>query len=481
MHTTLIRITATLLSSSLMLLSLAALSLTGCLSPEPEGIAKAPKSATTVKMDFRHRPLPEIPLPNDLATRYDPTSATGRRINASMIAPTAMEQTVRARLDELDGWGVFQPITIPFTGPLDVGSILAGHRDVNYETANDVVYLINVDRRSDEFGRLHLLDVGNGNYPVVLESINKYWKNDPRGWLISILFEEADEDTNGNGVLDEGEDTDADGVLDKPNYLPGMNPARDDLAGRADALMTFYERETNTLIVKPLVPLRERTTYAVVVTRRIKDANGEPVGSPYDAINHDTQTTALEPLFEVLPEGLAKSDVAFAFTYTTQTIEAGWKAVRDGLYGHGVQAHLSTEFPAEVAGLIPLRDEGRFEGMTNPHIMWSENWSQAFNIAGPQLLGGKPGSEAFKQQADNNRYVDYHAVGWFDSPQLFPRGSDDPAEWLPFDRQSWPEDLDRKVAPARSERIYFYLTVPRKEISARGRGKPVPVVILGHG
>ena len=38
-----------------------------------------------------------------------------------------------------------------------------------------------------------------------------------------------------------------DGVLDKPNYLPGLNPERDNLAGRADARMTFYERETHTL------------------------------------------------------------------------------------------------------------------------------------------------------------------------------------------------------------------------------------------
>jgi hypothetical protein len=398
-----------------------------------------------------------------------------------MVAPTAMERTVRARLDELDGWGVFQPITIPFTGPLDVESILAGHRDVDYATDDDVVYLINVDRDSKEFGRIHPLDVGNGNYPVVLERIDKYWKNDPRGWLISILFEEEDEDLNGNGVLDPGEDTDADGVLDKPNYLPGLNPARDDLAGRADALMTFYERETNTLIVKPLVPLRERTTYAVVVTRRIKDANGEPVGSPFKAINHDRQTEALKPLFEVLPEGLAKSDIAFAFTYTTQTIEAGWQAVRNGLYGEGIQKHLGEDFPPEVAGMLRLRDEGAFEGMTNPYIMWSENWARAFNIAAPQLLGAEAGSEAFKQQVDNNRYVDFHAIGWYESPQLFPRGGEDVADWLPFDLQSWPEDLDRKVAPARSERVYFYVTVPRKEVSLRGQGKPAPVVILGHG
>ena len=125
-----------------------------------------------------------------------------------------------------------------------------------------------------------------------------------QGAGLSLFFDETDEDLdgdgildpgedlNGNGVLDPGEDlnenglldppedTDADGVLDKPNYLPGMNPARDDLPGRADALMYFYERESHTLIAQPLEPLRERTTYAVVVTRRLLDADGEPVGSP---------------------------------------------------------------------------------------------------------------------------------------------------------------------------------------------------------
>ena len=75
--------------------------------------------------------------------------------------------------------------------------------------------------------------------------------------------------------------------------LPGANPDPDSLSERADALMTFYEKETNTLLVRPMVPLDERTTYAVVVTRRILDANGDPVGSPYAFIHHHSQTKAL--------------------------------------------------------------------------------------------------------------------------------------------------------------------------------------------
>ena len=70
---------------------LAGLLLAGCFSPSPEGIAPSQEAKTTVKMDFFHRPLPEIPLPNDVATRFDETSATHRRLNAYKVAPTQIE------------------------------------------------------------------------------------------------------------------------------------------------------------------------------------------------------------------------------------------------------------------------------------------------------------------------------------------------------------------------------------------------------
>ena len=196
------------------ILALSFLSTGACLSQGEIGIAPAEPAATTVRMDFYDRPLPTIPLPNDVATRFDADSPTKRRINASLIAPTYMEQRVRRLLDELDGWGLFMPISIPFTGPLDIQSILDGHRDLNYDLSNDVVYLVNVDRDSDRFGDYYHLDLGNGNYPVTLEQVGGYWKNDPRGHTLSLMFEETDEDTNGNGILDPGEDSDCDGVLD---------------------------------------------------------------------------------------------------------------------------------------------------------------------------------------------------------------------------------------------------------------------------
>lgn len=450
-------------------------------SEGPKGIAPAAPADTTVKMDFFAKPLPEIPLPNDIATRFDPDSATGRRINASMVAPTGFERTTRQKIDDLDGWGLLMPITIPFSGPLDPMSIVAGHREDDYDPSNDVVYLIDVDPDSPEFGQLRHLDLGNGNYPVVLEN-GDYWKNDPRGWTLSLAFEEADEDLDGDGVLDPGEDTDADGVLDRPNYLPGLSPARDDLAGRADALMTFYERETNTLIARPLVPLNSRTTYAVVVTRRLLDADGEPVGSPFPFVHHAAQTKALEPLPDVLPEGVALEDVAFAFTFTTQTVEEEWVALRDGLYGHGVQAHLSTEFPADVGGLLDLRDlsNERFEGAANAKIISAEDWIETMEVVYAEQLDQDLDSVQFASLRESQSYIDYYVVGWFESPQLFEREDEDGA-WLGYNEQVWPADLHRVPAKARSERVYFWLSVPRPEVSARGEGRPADLAILSHG
>lgn len=449
-----------------------------CLSAKPAGVAPADDAETTVKFDYFAEDLPEIPLPNDVATRYDATSPTGLRLNASKVVPSKFNERIRRLFGERDGWGLLQPITIPFTGPLDVESILEGHRDPYYEFDNDVIYLINIDPNSDELGRLHALDIGEGNYPLTLERIDNYWKNDPRGWTLSLLFEEEDEDKNGNGKLDRGEDTDADGVLDKPNYLPGHSPDRDDLAGRADALMTFYERETNTLIAKPLVPLRERTKYAVVVTKRLKDEDGDAVGSPFPYINHSSQTEALKDLPNLLPDGTTIDDVAFAFSFTTQTVESEIIAVRDGLYGHGVQEHLA-DFEPVIEGLLPARDPQKFPNASNFYIVPGEVWAQALELIQVQFNGGQPGFE-FDAVMEAASYVDYHVIGWYESPQLFPRKAEN-GDWLPFDEQSWPKDLTTTPAPTRSEKIYFHLTVPRKEVSARGDGKPAPVILFGHG
>ncbi len=486
-------------------LTLVALGLvSGC--SEAEGLVLSQPADVTVKFDFDAKPLPDIPLPNDIATRPDDHSLTGKRINASVLASTKMESRVRGLIDGLDGWGVYQPITIPFTDPIDVESVIMRHRDANYDERDDAIYLINIDRDSPEFGRLHHLDVGNGNYPIVLERPDKYGDNDPRGWSLSLPFDEADEDLNGNGKLDPGEDenhngvldpgedrngngvldlpedTDADGVLDKPNYLPGRFPDRNDLKARADALMSFYERETNTLIVAPMTPLQEQTTYAVVVTRRILDTKGEPIGSPFTFVNHTAQTDDLRPLLEVLPEGLEEDDIAFTFSYTTESITPDWIAVREGLYELGLQKHLGEEFPPDVERVFQVKNiepGSRFEGK-NPWILNHEDWKTQLFLAGTQLLGIDGSSQQAASLFGAHNYVDYHAMATYNSPQLFNR-FDAEGKRLNLDLQSWPRELSLNQVEARSEEIPFWVVMPRKEVSARGEGKMVPLVLLGHG
>ena len=85
-----------------------------------EGLLPAqPGVGPRVVFDLLRKPLPEIPFPNDLATRLDPTSPTGRRVNASIAAPTTLERNLRGQIDRLDGFGTFAPITVAFDDDLD--------------------------------------------------------------------------------------------------------------------------------------------------------------------------------------------------------------------------------------------------------------------------------------------------------------------------------------------------------------------------
>ena len=67
-----------------------------------------------VVFDLFHRPLPQVPIPIDIAARPDPDSPTGMRINVSEVADTRLESWIRHKADTLDGWGTFTPITVTF-------------------------------------------------------------------------------------------------------------------------------------------------------------------------------------------------------------------------------------------------------------------------------------------------------------------------------------------------------------------------------
>ena len=88
---------------------LIALASVGCTVDEiPEGLKRTPDgNGPEVRFNLYHKPLPEIPMPNDVAMWPDPTSRTGLRINASIVAPTEIEETARKKFDQLEGWGTF--------------------------------------------------------------------------------------------------------------------------------------------------------------------------------------------------------------------------------------------------------------------------------------------------------------------------------------------------------------------------------------
>ncbi|MFZ5439250.1 MAG: hypothetical protein ACOZQL_04535 [Myxococcota bacterium] len=445
---------------------LSAVAVVGCASPEGKGLAPTPAgSGAEVVFDVFARPLPNVPLPNDFATRFDASSPTKRRVNASMLAATKWERTTREELDRLDGWGTYQSVTVAFSKPLDLHNLIRRHQGDDYDASDDAAYLIDISPDSPDFCARTPLDMGEGNFPIVLERPG-YFDNDRLG--DQLLFDDREEDLNKNGRLDPGEDLDMDGVLDHPNTLfPGDSSFK---------ALTFYERETNTLIMKPVMPLRERTTYAVVLTRRLVDEDGRPVRSPFDYVNHASQTKQLAPLQQCLPRfGLGLDDVAFTWAYTTQSVTADYVAVRDGLHGLGPMAWLAEQYPATVDKLLTLRDS--MPGSTvNVRVVTGEQFRLAAIDLLKQLNGTSTLDPALQAVADHHRFIAFHAVFQFTAPQFFPR-TDAENNPLPLYKQLMQIDPQTGAAFHRPETITVWVTIPRR---AAGAG-PAPAVILGHG
>ena len=431
--------------------------LAACAAPAPEALKAADQGpGAKVKFDVFHKPLPDVPLPNDFASRFDALSPTKKRVNASIeIAPTQWEKYTRAGLDALSGWGTLAAVSVQFTAPLDLRNIIARHQGDLLNFNNDAVLVIDVTAGSNELCKAVPLDLGQGNYPTTLPSLNLY-SSDPRKSLQQLQFEETEEDVNRNGLLDPGEDTDMDGVLDHPNTLSGI-------AG--DPVLDFYERETNTLIMKPMMPMQEATTYAVVLTKRLTDANGDQVRSPFEGINHASQTKALNKLPECLGlYGLTLSDVAFTWSFTTQSITDDYKKVRDGLYGQGSLAHVGTAYPPVITKLFDLKPRG--PGI-NSTVLGND---QVEGLLKALFEATKSGGAQGETLLELQKFVDFHVMGEIASPQFFPRADAD-GKPLPLYKQTW--NLDE--AP-RTEAVQFWLFVPKN----RGSG-PVPVSIFVHG
>lgn len=444
----------------------------------PDGWRATPAgNGPRVMWDLFSDTLPLIPLPNDVATWPDPSSPTGRRINASVLVPTRLEGQTRARFDELDGWGTFGPITIPFTDDLDLDNLLRRQGGTNHfrqsDFPNHAIYLIDL-----ETGLPVPLDLNSGNFPYGVAHTDQYQEHDPRSTESNLLFETVEEDANNNGVLDPGEDTDFDGVLDHPNTLDGR------LTGERletyDRMAWFYERETRTLVVRPLIPLRQRKTYAVVLTNRVVGRNGAPVRSPFDHVHHARQAGALEPLprhFAAHPELYGSlgangwSDVAFAWTFTTQSVTDDLDTVRNGLYGRGPMARLATEFPAAAAPLPMQGGPNCPDPGSRVFVASGEAFRATLSSVGP-LLGLTPeGTQVLLRTYSKLSHV---VTVLFDTPYLL--GNPDRANR----DEHW--DIDWQTGRARVNRETLAMTLFIPTESAEHRQPFAPLIFMhGHG
>lgn len=438
----------------------------GCADPAVGLLATPAGSGPMVVVDWDKEPLPELPFPNDLATIVDASSPTGMRVNIPTKTKTDYESEARHKLDELTGWGIYAPITVTFDAPIDLDNVIARHPD-DFHTeapfADDAFYVIDVTEGSPDYGKPVALDVGHGRYPVDVFQTDRYFPNDPRSDSQSLLFELGDEDLNDNGELDPGEDVDNDGILDFPNVWP-------DGADPTNHLLSWYDRQTNTLIVRPALPLREETTYAVVLTRRLVGEDGEPIRSPWPFVHHTRQTGALEPvpgLLSAINPELGLNDVAFAWTFTTGRVTGDLVDLHEAVFkGAGPFAKIASEYPA---------------GVTEALSMQAADGMEAFNLSTSRLLdilvtlGALEIPNPDLVLAAYRQYSDRLVTGAFTTPYLLvdrdDGGRDDADE-------RWQLDPMTGAYVAGPQRVPFTCVLPKPQ---DGVAQPYPVMLYGHG
>jgi hypothetical protein len=442
-----------------------------------DGLARSPGgSGPRVVFDLARAPEPELPWPNDLLARPDPLSPTGLRVDLGLSAPTQLERGLRGQLDLRDGFGTFAPLTVSFDQELDLLDLWRRQNDG--DPSNDALYLVDLTS-----GETVPLEVGGGRFPYELVQPAPYFLGDPLAAATNLLFP-------------------VDGPL--PNLLHPPDPLWPESHGgvpqQSDDLLTFYERSTRTLIVRPLVPLRQRRTYAVLLTERLVGTDGAPVVSPFPGINHAAQTGELHRLPQLLPAGLSLSQVRFTWAFTTQSVTSDLEAVRDGLAGGGPLSALASRVPvfctADSIGspVDRCRDTSfdRVSTLTLQPVLDATSGNVFVLPAGllAQLLSdpalaplfGLTDPQQLQAVQASLQYVDHFVAGTFPSPDLL----SDPDR--PGGDAAFALDPALGAVRAAAVELPFLLAVPRPGSGLCGpqalpcpvHSAPFPVVIAGH-
>jgi hypothetical protein len=414
-------------------LVLAASGLVACESAdEAPGLLPANRSQPGPTIVFKplERPEPDIPFPNDLALWRRADGQT--YVNVSVLGDTGIDSRNREHFNRVEGFSGLTPISVSFDGPLDVS------------TANDdTVLVLNITPGSKRFGEKLVLDLGRGWYPHTAEP-HPYFPNDPLAAHNSYV-------------------------------LPPDNLIDTDGDKKPDKWVNHYEVSTNTLDIRPLMPLEAGAQYAVVLTRGIKgwDKEGKygPIRSPFDAINHDTQTNDLKRVLPILKDlGVKDSDVAFAWTLTTGDLARTYRALREGLYGRGQFKWLDKMFPPKINEIYNMSIDFDAAGdypADNPYPKVERDTLYTLQGAYVSRIFGLLAQFIPAGTMEN---VSHMVFGDFDTPNF--RATPDNV-WR-IDVPNGTADVDMTKF---REKVPFLLTVPKTTDKHK---PPFPVVVYAH-
>lgn len=419
----------------------------GCLSGSDERLARlssAEGQGPMVVFDPLESPNARIPFPNDLVTILDRSSPTGRRLNIRMSAPTEFERSMRRQMNRLDGFGTFAPLTVSFDAPVDLATVTPSH-----------VKVVNIDTGSPRYGEQVPLDLpedaGKSLYPIEITP----WPFPPH-----TPYRAARQ------------------VLFDPEYGDVGSP------GFAD----FYEKETNTLLLRVVRPLDQQTRYMVILTKDVKGLNGDPIRSPFPQPVHETQARDFLAALPLLrSQGITEDRIAFAWTFTTQTITRDLETIAQGLRGRGPMASLKDRYPARITevadmetcldrylcgndprGDNPCRDnswilQAEFlDVFTRSLLAEVPELVRAFGIVLMEVdLGRQPRMELPLDA------IDYFVFGRFRSIDF----QDDQTEMFQMDYRTGSAETKESSVP-------FLIAVPKPTEEHK---PPFPVVIHSHG
>ncbi|MCA9773908.1 MAG: hypothetical protein KC466_15930 [Myxococcales bacterium] len=321
----------------------AAACVTGCggggVSPPLAGgigsVVSAQGAGMEVDFDPDALPVPEIPLPNDVLTVPDDRTPTHKRVNIPLDSDTTFEFRLRQAINDLDGFGLTQPISVSFAGPMDMDTIRVNFDD---DPTNDTIFIVNLNPDSPRFGERVEIDWTHALLPT---------DRSDRPFNLSIApFDEA----TALARLALGGERLYNIALGIGNREP------------------FYEDETDTILMQPALPLEDGSVYGVYLTRGLRDARGNIPRSPFrPAIALFTQFASLNRGLPILARdhGVAPQDLAFAWCFTTMSAFAELDTARMGLDGTGPLAYLPEAFPPVIETLDPVHPDGSVALSTN--------------------------------------------------------------------------------------------------------------------